>query len=94
LCGFGIFEDVDKAVAVLVPEMDAEVPILNFRDVLRHYVKINANEDEEDRISQLIFKWNEERLLEVHAKGERKSTTCLSFNLLNRQYNWRMAKQS
>lgn len=93
LCGFGIFENPDKAVAALVPEMDAEVPITNFKDVLRHYSHINAAEDEQDRVGQLVFKWTEDRLLEVHAKGERRSK--FSISIANpRPVAERLAKQS
>ena len=68
--GFGLYKDHHAAVEMHNPESLKEVPINNFKDVLKHICKRHINENDSFRVRHLKFKYTKEKFLEVAAKVE------------------------
>lgn len=54
------------------PESLEEVPINNFRDVLKHHTKHTFRETDHFRVRHLKFKYTKEKFLEVVVRVEKK----------------------
>jgi hypothetical protein len=54
------------------PESLEEVPINNFRDVLKHHTKHPIKDSDQFRVRHLKFKYTKEKFLEVVVKVEKK----------------------
>lgn len=77
--GFGIFDGINPAIDQLVPELNQEVPIHQFGDVLHHFGNQEKGEDEVDKVDKLMFKYDDDRMLEIKIMGQRKGILFQSY---------------
>lgn len=73
LIGFGLYKNHHESIKIHNPESLEEIPINNFKDVLKHICKKQINESDHFRIRNLTFKYTIEKFLEVGATVERKA---------------------
>lgn len=70
--GLGLYKDHHESIKIHNKESLQEIPINNFKDVLKHICKRPVDETDSFRIRHLKFKYTIEKFLEVGATVERK----------------------